>query len=103
MEKKKILSLSSVFQFGKYKGETVADVIDGLHNTDKSGINYISWLYSNTNYGFDEKVLSYYSKRTAEIRKIESSYSKNNNRNNVIDSTDRNWEIGKGEMSSWFD
>jgi len=72
---KKILKLSSVLRFGKYKESTVLEVIKGDFTTDEAGVDYLLWLTENTEYKLSPEVFDVLYKRLDELEQ-KGIYSK---------------------------
>jgi hypothetical protein len=71
MENKlKILKLNHVLKFGKYKGFSVFETIEGDYIGDFRGIDYLCWLIDNTDYRLDSEGLEMLLKKTTELNDL---------------------------------
>jgi len=104
-----IITLQTRFDFGKYKGELVDDLLYADYDIDANNvwnwrIPYFFWLNRNTEHKLDKDVLDkidvLYKKKQNFMKDIPQS----NEKQSYHEQEPRLWgnDCFNGEMSSWF-
>jgi len=104
-----IITLSTRFDFGKYKGELVEDLLAGDYDVDANNIwnyriPYFYWLERNTEHKLDkdvhDRINVLYERKQRFLRDIPKSTENQTS----YEQEPRLWgnDCFSGEMSSWF-